>query len=174
MAEPIIRLVGEINEENVSEVIEQMGKLSHNNDQVSLLIDSDGGSIEEGFRLIDAIKILQNKSMVVKTVVTGKAYSMSCFIACAGKERTAYPNARFMLHCARYDGLPEGESYAADDLRVLLMEMEYYDKLMKDVLMMAGVPSEEAARLMNKRDTYFNTEEAMRLGIIQREESDLV
>ena len=174
MAEPIIRLVGEINEENVSEVIEQMGKLSRNNDKVSLLIDSDGGSIEEGFRLIDAIRILQNKSLTVHTVVTGKAYSMSCFIACAGNERTAYPNARFMLHCARYDGLPEGESYAADDLRVLLTEMEYYDKLMKDVLMLAGVPAEDAARLMNKRDTYFNTEEAMKLGIIQKEEYELV
>ena len=174
MAEPILRLVGEINEENVSEVIEQMGKLSHNNDTVFLLIDSDGGSIEEGFRLIDAIHIMQNKGITVRSVVTGKAYSMACFIACAAYERTAYPNARFMLHCARYDGLPENDAYTAEDLRVLLTEMEYYDGLMKGVLMTAGVNQETAESLMTKKEKYFNLEQAIQMGIIQKEEKEIV
>lgn len=174
MAEPIIRLVGEINEENVSEVIEKLGKLSHNSDEVSMLIDSDGGSIEEGFRLIDAIRIIQKKNMKVRTVVTGKAYSMACFIACAGTERSAYPNARFMVHCARYDGLQENEAYSAEDLRVLLEEMEYYDRQMKEVLMGAGVQPDDADRLMKKKETYFNVSEAIKLGIVQTEETELV
>ncbi|WP_405328484.1 ATP-dependent Clp protease proteolytic subunit, partial [Fibrobacter sp.] len=97
----------------VSEVIEKLGRLSHNVGKVILLIDSDGGSLEEGFRLIDAIRILQNKGIVVKTVATGKIYSMGFFIYCAGKERTAYPSARLMSHCARYDGLVESEAYTA-------------------------------------------------------------
>lgn len=174
MAEPIIRLVGEINEENVSEVIEQLGKLSHNNDTVFLLIDSDGGSLEEGFRLIDAIHIMQNKGITVRSVVTGKAYSMACFIACAANERTAYPNARFMVHCARYDGLSDSEAYTADDLRVLLTEMEYYDGRMKGVLTAAGVSQETAESLVTKKERYFNLEEAKQMGLVQREESEIV
>ena len=93
MAEPIVRLVGDIDEEVVSEVIEKLSRLSHNVGKVILLIDSDGGSLEEGFRLIDAIRILQNKQVTVRTVACGKIYSMGLFIYCAGNERTAYPSA---------------------------------------------------------------------------------
>ena len=174
MAEPVIRLVGDIDEENVSEVIEKLGRMSHNVDKVTLLIDSDGGSIEEGFRLIDAIRILQDKGVVVHTVGNGKLYSMSFFIFCAGKERTAYPSTRFMSHCARYDGLDENEAYTATDLRVLLQEMEYYDRMMKGVLMSAGVSSADADQLLTKKDVYFNVPQAMHLGIVQKEEHDIV
>lgn len=174
MAEPVIRLVGDIDEENVSEVIEKLGKMSHNVDKVTLLIDSDGGSIEEGFRLIDAIRILQDKGPVCHTVVCGKAYSMGLFVFCAGKERTAYPSARLMSHCARYDGLVESEAYTAADLRVLLQEMEYYDRMMKGVLMSAGVSSADADQLLTKKDVYFNVPQAMHLGIVQKEEHDIV
>lgn len=174
MAEPIVRLVGDIDEEVVSEVIEKLGRLSHNVEKVTLLIDSDGGSLEEGFRLIDAIRILQNKGIVVKTVATGKIYSMGFFIYCAGKERTAYPSARLMSHCARYDGLVESEAYTAADLRVLLQEMEYYDRMMKSVLMDAGVSSADADQLLTKKDVYFNVPQAIHLGIVQKEEHDIV
>lgn len=174
MAEPIVRLVGDIDEEVVSEVIEKLGRLSHNVGKVILLIDSDGGSIEEGFRLIDAIRILQKKDITVKATVCGKAYSMAAFIVCAATERTAYPSARIMTHCARYDGLDENESYTAADLRVLLQEMEYYDRMMKGVLMSAGVNSNDAELLMTKKDTYFNVSQAIHLGIIQKEEHEVI
>lgn len=174
MAEPVIRLVGDIDEENVSEVIEKLGRVSHNVDKVTLLIDGDGGSIEEGFRLIDTIRILQDKGITVHTVGSGKLYSMSFFVFCAGKERTAYPSTRFMSHCARYDGLGENEAYTASDLRVLLQEMEYYDRMMKGVLMTAGVSSADADQLLTKKDVYFNVPQAIHLGIVQKEEHDIV
>jgi ATP-dependent protease ClpP protease subunit len=174
MAEPVIRLVGDIDEENVSEVIEKLGHLSHNVEKVNLLIDSDGGSIEEGFRLIDAIRILQQKNVTVKATVCGKAYSMAAFIVCAAKERTAYPSARIMTHCARYDGLDENEAYTATDLKVLMQEMEYYDRMMKGVLLEAGVSTGDADILMAKKDTFFNVPQAIHLGIIQKEERDVI
>lgn len=174
MAEPIVRLVGDIDEEVVSEVIEKLSRLSHNVGKVILLIDSDGGSLEEGFRLIDAIRILQNKQVTVCTVACGKVYSMGLFIYCAGNERSAYPSARFMAHCARYDGLVESEAYTAADLRVLLQEMEYYDRMMKGVLMSAGVSSADADQLLTKKDVYFNVPQAIHLGIVQKEEHDIV
>lgn len=174
MAEPIIRLVGEIDEEHVSEVIERLGKLSHNSDSVALLIDSDGGSIEEGFRLIDAIHIIQSKNVHVKATVTGRAYSMAAFILCAADERTAYPSARIMTHCARYDGLSENETYTATELKVLYREMEDSDRMMRSVLLSAGVSSENADILLTKTDTYFNVAQAIHLGIIHKEERELI
>lgn len=174
MSEPIIRLVGEIAEENVSEVVEKLGRLSHNADKVALLIDSDGGSIEEGFRLIDAIRILQRKGVRVHTVIVGKAYSMAAFIAFSGDERTAYPSARIMTHCARYDGLGESETYTAVELKVLLQEMEYYDRMMKDVLVRAGMTPDDADKMMTKKDTYFNVSQAMHLGLVHSEENELI
>lgn len=174
MAEPVIRLVGDVDEEHVSEVIEKLRKLPHNVDRLALVIDSDGGSIEEGFRLIDAIRIIQAKDVVVKTIVTGKAYSMAALIACAGKERTAYPSARIMTHCARYDGLTESEVYTASDLKVLYHEMETYDGMMRGVLLSAGVSKENVDILLTKKDTYFNVSQAIHLGLIQKEEKDLI
>jgi ATP-dependent protease ClpP protease subunit len=174
MAEPVIRLVGEINEENVSEVIEKLGRLSHNADRVALLVDSDGGSVEEGLRLIDAIRIIQNKGVTVKAVVTGRAYSMSAFVICAAKERTAYPNARIMMHCARYDGLSESESYSAEDLKVLYKEMEYTDGVMRGILINAGVNTNDATLLMSKKDTYFSIPQAIHMGIIHKIEDEII
>jgi ATP-dependent protease ClpP protease subunit len=174
MAEPIIRLVGDIDEEVVSDVIDNLSRLSHNVSKVNLLIDSDGGSLEEGFRLIDAIRILQSKGIVVKTVATGKIYSMGFFIYCAGNERTAYPSARLMSHCARYEGLDENNVYTASDLKVLFQEMDYYDRLMKGVLMSAGVSSADADQLLTKKDVYFNVPQAMHLRTVQKEEHEIV
>lgn len=174
MAEHIIRLVGEINEENISEVIEKFSRIPRNAEKVVLMIDSDGGSIEEGFRLIDAIRILQNKGVCVHAVVIGKAYSMAAFIMCAANERTAYTNARLMVHCARYDGLGENDIYTAEDLRILMHEMEYYDRLMTDLLISAGVSPHDAELLMGKKDSYLNVQQAIHIGLIHKEEYELI
>ena len=55
MSVPVVRLVGDITEESVSPVIEELSHLPHNAKKVVLIIDSDGGSLEEGFRLIEVL-----------------------------------------------------------------------------------------------------------------------
>jgi ATP-dependent protease ClpP protease subunit len=99
---------------------------------------------------------------------------MSAFVICAAKERTAYPNARIMMHCARYDGLSESESYSAEDLKVLYKEMEYTDGVMRGILINAGVNTNDATLLMSKKDTYFSIPQAIHMGIIHKIEDEII
>lgn len=173
MSVPVVRLVGDINEETISPVIEELSHLPHNAEKVVLIVDSDGGSLEEGFRLIDAIRIVQSKGLTVHSVITGKAYSMGIYIALAANERTAYPSARIMTHCARYDGLGEETPYTANDLKTMYKEMETYDSLLKGVLVSAGVEPQTAELLMAK-DTYFGVDQAIHWGLVQSVERDII
>ena len=173
MSVPVVRLVGDITEETVSPVIEELSHIPHNAEKVVLIVDSNGGSLEEGFRLIDAIRILQNKGLTVHSVITGKAYSMGIYIALAAKERTAYPSARIMTHCARYNGLDEDIQYTSKDLKTMYQEMDTYDHLLKGILLSTGVEVQTAELLMAK-DTYFGVEQAIHLGLIQGVERDII
>jgi ATP-dependent Clp protease protease subunit len=61
---------------------------------IYLMIDSDGGSVSDGFILYDAIRASQAP---VVTVLQSAA-SMASVLVAAGRRRLAYPHARVMLH----------------------------------------------------------------------------
>ena len=174
MQTPIFRLVGEINEETVSGIIEGLAGLPHCRvEKAIIVVDSYGGSIEEGFRLIDAIRIIQSRGVSVQTVITGKAYSMGLYVTLAANERTAYPNSRIMVHSARYDGISESEIYTAKSLRILAGEMEYFDSRFRELLAGVGVEPAVIDRLLVD-DNYISVDEAIGLGLVHRKETEIL
>ena len=62
---------------------------------ILLYIASNGGSVDAGFALIDAI---QTSKTPVYTINTGYWYSMGFLLGLAGKRRFAMPNATFLMH----------------------------------------------------------------------------
>ncbi len=62
---------------------------------ILLYIASNGGSVDAGFALIDAI---QTSKTPVYTINTGYWYSMGFLIGLSGKKRFAMPNATFLMH----------------------------------------------------------------------------
>ena len=62
---------------------------------IFLYIASNGGSVDAGFALIDAI---QTSKTPVYTINTGYWYSMGFLIGLAGKQRFTMPNATFLMH----------------------------------------------------------------------------
>lgn len=62
---------------------------------ILLYVASNGGSVDAGFALIDAI---QTSKTPVYTINTGYWYSMGFLIGLAGKKRFAMPNATFLMH----------------------------------------------------------------------------
>lgn len=62
---------------------------------ILLYIASNGGSVDAGFALIDAI---QTSKTPVYTINTGYWYSMGFLIGLVGKKRFAMPNATFLMH----------------------------------------------------------------------------
>lgn len=62
---------------------------------ILLYLSSNGGDVDAGFALIDAI---QTSKTPVYTINTGYQYSMGFLIGLAGAKRFAMPNATFLMH----------------------------------------------------------------------------
>ena len=94
----IILLNGEINDESANIIIAQLLYLdSLNNSDISLYINSPGGSITAGMAIYDTMNFI--KSDVV-TICVGMCASMAAFLLSSGKEnkRYALPNSEVMIH----------------------------------------------------------------------------
>lgn len=74
---------------------EDAGVPKEERDPILLYICSNGGSIPDGYELID---VIENSETPVYTIVMGYAYSMGLLISLAGHKRFAMPNATFLMH----------------------------------------------------------------------------
>ena len=62
---------------------------------ILLYVTSNGGEVDSGFELVDAI---QNSKTPVYTINLGYQYSMGFLIGLAGHKRYAMPTAKFLMH----------------------------------------------------------------------------
>ena len=81
---------------------------------IILYVTSNGGSVDAGFEVIDAIC---SSKTPVYTVNLGFQYSMGFLIGIAGHKRYAMKNARFLMH--------DGSSFAWDSSAKLQDQMEF-------------------------------------------------
>lgn len=72
---------------------------------IILYCTSQGGSVDDGFGVID---IIENSKTPVYTVNLAYQYSMGFLIGLAGKKRYAMPNAKFLMH--------DGSTFAYDSV----------------------------------------------------------
>ena len=94
----IIILTGEITDDSANIIVAQLLYLdSINHDDISLYINSPGGSITAGFAIYDTMNFIKSD---VSTICIGIAASMAAFILSSGKKgkRYALPNAEVMIH----------------------------------------------------------------------------
>ena len=94
----IIILSGEIDDNLSNNIVAQLLYLdSINNDDISLYINSPGGSITAGMAIYDTMNIIKSD---VSTICIGMAASMGAFLlssGCSGK-RFCLPNSEVMIH----------------------------------------------------------------------------
>ena len=94
----IILLSGEIDDECANSVIAQLLYLdSLNNEEISLYINSPGGSVTSGMAIYDIMNFVKSD---VSTICLGMAASMGAFLLSSGKKgkRYALPNSEIMIH----------------------------------------------------------------------------
>lgn len=104
----LIDLSGEINKEKAVEFIKNIRLLDHvTSKEIKVLINSEGGDVQQGMAIIDAIMECQSK---VITHAAGPCYSMAAIILQAGDERLISANATLMIHTG-------DESYDTDHPR---------------------------------------------------------
>ena len=94
----IIILTGEIDDNSANIVVAQLLYLdSINNNDISLYINSPGGSITAGMAIYDTMNFIKCD---VSTIVIGMAASMAAFLLSAGAKgkRCSLPNSEIMIH----------------------------------------------------------------------------
>lgn len=94
----IIILNGEIDDNVANSVVAQLLYLdSLNNNDISLYINSPGGSITSGMAIYDTMEFIKSD---VSTICIGMSASMAAFLLSCGQKgkRFALPNSEIMIH----------------------------------------------------------------------------
>jgi ATP-dependent Clp protease protease subunit len=128
---------------------------------IKLYINSNGGALTGGLKIIDAIQLSKTP---VYTINTGMAYSAGFFIFITGKERFAYPNSSFLFH--------EGSiSMGVSDAGKFRNYANFYEKLLvklKDITLGNTKMTEDDYEAHKKDDRWFLADEALELGICDK------
>lgn len=94
----IIILNGEIDDNMSNSIVAQLLYLdSINNDDISMYINSPGGSITSGMAIYDTMNFIKSD---VSTICIGMSASMAAFLLACGKKGKRYilPNSEVMIH----------------------------------------------------------------------------
>ena len=94
----IIILNGEIDDNTSNIVVAELLYLdSQNHNDISLYINSNGGSVTSGMAIYDTMNFIKSD---VSTICIGMCASMAAFILSSGKKgkRYALPNSEVMIH----------------------------------------------------------------------------
>ena len=117
----IIFIGGPISDDLASLVIAQLLFLQNEDPKsdVSIYINSPGGSVTAGLGIIDTMRFIQPEC---STYIIGQAASMGSLLACSGAKgkRFALHNSRNLMHQPLLSGVMEGQ---ATDIEIEAREM---------------------------------------------------
>lgn len=159
----IIILSGEINDESANIIVAQLLYLdSLNHNDISLYINSPGGSITSGFSIYDTMNFIKSD---VSTICIGQAASMGAFLLSSGTKgkRYALPNSEVMIHqpLGGVQGQATEIKIAAE--RILKMK----DKL-NNILVKNTNKDLKTIEQDTERDYFLSSKEALEYGLIDK------
>ncbi|MDE2188173.1 MAG: ATP-dependent Clp protease proteolytic subunit [Patescibacteria group bacterium] len=164
LKENIIFLSGPIDDAVANTVIAQLLFLQSQDPKkdISLYINSPGGSVVSGFAIIDTMHNIKNE---VSTVCVGMAASMAAVILSAGKKgkRLITPNAEVMIH--QPHGGTEGQ---ASDIAITAKHiLKTRENLNKILATNTGQPLSKIEVDVD-RDFFMDASEAKKYGIVDK------
>ncbi len=158
----IIILTGEINDALASVIVAQLLFLEGQDasKDISLYINSPGGSISSGMAIYDTMNYIKCD---VSTICIGLAASMGAFLLAGGAKgkRFALPNAEVMIH--QPSGGAKGQ---ATDIKIVADNILKTKRKLNEILAANTGQPIETIEIDTERDNYMTAEEAMKYGII--------
>ena len=162
----IIMLSEEVNDTTASLVVAQLLYLESQDPEkdISLYINSPGGSVSAGFAIYDTMKYIKCD---VSTICIGLAASMGAFLLSSGAKgkRLALPNAEIMIHQPLISGGLQGQ---ATDIKIRT------DNLLKTKERLNRILSENTGKtydeicLDTERDNFMTADEAQAYGLVDK------
>lgn len=157
----IIFITGEINDNNANIVISELLYLdSLSNEDISIYINSPGGSITSGMAIYDTMNYVKSD---VKTIVIGMAASMAAFLlACGTKgKRYALLNSEVMIHQPL-----GGASGQATEIKIACERITRLKAKLNKILSQKTGQSIKKINKDTDRDNFMTAEEAKKYGLI--------
>jgi ATP-dependent Clp protease protease subunit len=162
LKERIIFLGSEVNTQIANRICAQLLLLSAEDPDrdVSLYINSPGGSVYDGMAIYDTMQFIKND---VATIALGMAASMGQMLLCAGTrgKRYALPHARIMMHQAS-----GGIGGTAADIAIQAEQMIYTKRLMQELIAHHTGQTIEQIEEDGDRDRWFTAAQAKDYGFI--------
>ena len=159
-----IYITGEITDEMATIVNSALRCLARDSDEdITLFIQSPGGSVSAGFSIYDTIKALKCD---IVTVACGMAASMGAFLlATAGTKgkRWCQPNAEVLIHQPL-----GGASGQATDIRIHSEHILNTRAKLNRIFSECTGQSSEKIESDTERDNIMSAEEALKYGLVDK------
>lgn len=159
----IILLSGEIDDNVSNSVVAQLLYLdSISHDDISIYINSPGGSVSSGLAIYDTMNFVKSD---VSTICVGMAASMGAFLLSSGEKgkRFALPNSEIMIH----QPLGGAQGQATEIKIVCEHILDLKNKLNKILAKNTG----KSLKIIEKdtdRDNYMSSLDAVNYGLIDK------
>lgn len=163
LKERIIFLSGEITDEIANTIVSELLYLdSINHNDISLYINSPGGSITSGMAIMDTINYIKSD---VSTICIGMAASMAAFLLSCGTKGKRYilPNAEVMIHQPL-----GGVSGQATEIKIAAERILKLKNKLNKLLSENTNQKLEKIEIDTDRDYFMNANEAKEYGIIDK------
>ena len=159
----IIILTGEIDDNTANIVVAQLLYLdSINNNDISLYINSPGGSITAGMAIYDTMNFIKSD---VSTICLGMAASMGAFLLSSGTKGKRYclPNSEVMIHQPL-----GGASGQATEIKIAAEHILKIKEKLNNILASNTGKNIKTIENDTERDNYLSSEEALQYGLIDQ------
>lgn len=157
----IIILSGEIDDTMSNSIVAQLLYLDGiNHDDISIYINSPGGSITAGMAIYDTMNFINSK---VSTICIGMAASMSAFLLSSGEKGKRYclENAEVMIHQPL--GGAQGQ---ATEIKIAAERILKLKKRLNKILASNTGKNLKKIEKDTERDYFMEASEALKYGII--------
>lgn len=159
----IILLSGEIDDNSANSIVAQLLFLdSLNHDDISIYINSPGGSVTAGMAIYDTMNFVKSD---VSTICLGMAASMAAFLLSSGAKGKRYvlPNAEVMIHQPL-----GGASGQATEIKIAAEHiLKIRDKLNKILSKNTGQKIETIQK-DTERDNFMDSKESLEYGLVDK------
>ena len=163
LKERIIFISGEIDDNLANSVIAELLYLdSLSSDDISIYINSPGGSVSAGLAIYDTMNFVKSD---ISTICMGIAASMGAFLLSSGTKGKRYilPNADVMIHQPL--GGAQGQ---ATDITIASERINNLKKRLNKILAKNTKQTLEKIEADTERDNYLNAEEAVKYGLVDK------